>query len=148
MGERDYDKAASYVAGTGEMSDENRGELKQTLAWIRFTTSGFTGETFDNVTVTDSTAKASYTKRTTDEDGSFSYSVELDLKKEAAGGVEDRSLLTTPPVVTGRDEAKHTEPPRSAEGVCGLWSQQRPLRQTGVSAFRSSSRRSLPRRAA
>ena len=148
MGERDYDKAASYVAGTGEMSDENRGELKQTLAWIRFTTSGFTGETFDNVTVTDYTAKASYTRTTVDEDdfSSFSYSVELDLKKEAGGG--DRSLLTTPPVVTGRDEAKHTEPPRSAEGVCGLWSQQRPLRQTAVSAFRSSSRRSLPRRAA
>ena len=144
MGERDYDKAASYVAGTGEMSDENRGELKQTLAWIRFTTSGFTGETFDNVTVTDYTAKASYTRTTVDEDdfSSFSYSVELDLKKEAGGvGVEDRSLLTTPPVITGRDEAKHTEPPRSAEGVCGLWSQQRPLRQTGVSAFRSSSQR-------
>jgi len=82
VGERDYDKAASYVAGTGEMSDENRGELKQTRARIRFTTYGFTGETFDNVTVTDSTAKASYTKRTTDEDGSFSYPVELDLKKE------------------------------------------------------------------
>ena len=88
MGERDYDKAASYVAGTGEMSDENRGELKQTLAWIRFTTSGFTGETFDNVTVTDYTAKASYTRTTVDEDdfSSFSYSVELDLKKEAGGG--------------------------------------------------------------
>jgi len=49
---------------------------------MRSSTSGLTGETFDNVTVTDSTAKASYTKRTTDEDGSFSYSVELDLKKE------------------------------------------------------------------
>ena len=82
LGERDYDKAASYVAGTGEMSDEDREKLEQTLIWMRSSTSGLTGETFDNVTVTDSTAKASYTKRTTDEDGSFSYSVELDLKKE------------------------------------------------------------------
>lgn len=82
VGDRDYDKAASYVAGTSEMSDEDREELKQTLAWMRFTTSGFTGETFDNVTVIDSTATASYTRKTTDEDGSFSYSVELDLKKE------------------------------------------------------------------
>ena len=29
----------------------------------------------------DSTDTVSYTKRTTDEDGSFSFSVELDLKK-------------------------------------------------------------------
>jgi hypothetical protein len=79
--ERDYDKAASHVAGTAEMTDEDREELEQTLVWMRSTTASFTGETFDNVTVADSTATASYTKRTADEDGSFSFSVELDLKK-------------------------------------------------------------------
>lgn len=83
LGEQDYDMAASYVAGTGDMPGEDREELEQTLIWMRFTTSGFTAETFDNVTVTDSTARASYTKRTLDEDGSFSFSVELDMKKEA-----------------------------------------------------------------
>jgi hypothetical protein len=81
--EHDYDKAASYVAGTDGMSDEDRRELGSSFMWMRFAISGFTGETFDYVTVTDSTATASYTRKTTDEDGSTSFSVELDLKKEA-----------------------------------------------------------------
>ena len=85
LSERDYDNAASYVAGTSEMSDDDREELERTLIWMRFTSSGLTGETFDNITVVDSTAKASYTKTDEDEDdsSSFSLSVELDLKREA-----------------------------------------------------------------
>jgi len=109
LGERDYDKAASYVAGTGEMSDEDREKLEQTLIWMRSSTSGLTGETFDNVTVTDSAAKASYTKRTTDEDGSFSFSVELDLKKEDGEWKIDLSQARLA-VMTRRGHAEDTAP--------------------------------------
>ena len=95
--ERDYDKAASYVAGIGEMSDDDKGELERTLTWMRFTSSGLTGETFDNITVMDATARAPYAKTDKDEDdsSSFTVSVDLDLKKEAKD-VEDRPLVGSP----------------------------------------------------
>ena len=80
----DYEEATTYLAGVDEMSDDDREETGHTLVWMRLTSSGLTGATFENITIMEFTAKASHTKTTTNEKDSlsFSYSVELDLKKE------------------------------------------------------------------